>query len=191
MLELVSDARRRGVPVAVGLSRLLVAHAQARHGRVRTARVRRVGPTRAIARREFRARLRPCGSRSRCCCWPRAARTTTSRRPFSAGSRPIRGRQRGRHAVGQLPGQQPEGSGDVDPLACAHRLGDVRRRCPLIVTQYTDSITAQVPDVRPRATEISVATGGRPRRTTSTSPSTDRCRGSAHVQPDDAVQRIE
>ena len=59
--------------------------------------------------------------------------------------------------------QQPDdGSGEVDPLACAHTGSVTFGVVPAIVTQYTDSsITAQVPDVAAGDTEISVATGGR------------------------------
>jgi IPT/TIG domain len=58
--------------------------------------------------------------------------------------------------------QQPEGSDDPDPLACAHTGSVTFGVVPANVTQYTDSsITCQVPDIAQGSTEISVATGGR------------------------------
>jgi len=59
--------------------------------------------------------------------------------------------------------QQPEdGSGEVDPLACAHTGSVAFGVVPATVTQYTDtSVTAQVPDIAPGSTQISIAVGGR------------------------------
>jgi hypothetical protein len=58
--------------------------------------------------------------------------------------------------------QQPEGSDDSDPLACAHTGAVAFGEMPANVTQYTDSsITAQVPDLPAGDTQVSVATGGR------------------------------
>jgi hypothetical protein len=58
--------------------------------------------------------------------------------------------------------QQPEGSADSDPLACAHTGSVMFGVTPANVTQYTDSsITTLVPDMPAGDAEISVATGGR------------------------------
>ncbi len=58
--------------------------------------------------------------------------------------------------------QQPEGSDDSDPLACAHTGAVTFGVVPANVTQYTDSsITAQVPDLPAGDSQIGVATGGR------------------------------
>ena len=60
--------------------------------------------------------------------------------------------------------QQPtDGSGEIDPLACAHTGQVMFGVVPATATQYTDtSITAMVPDIAEGATQISdVATGSR------------------------------
>jgi IPT/TIG domain len=58
--------------------------------------------------------------------------------------------------------QQPEGSDDSDPLACAHTGAVMFGVTPANVTQYTDSsITALVPDMPAGDAQVSVATGGR------------------------------
>ena len=58
--------------------------------------------------------------------------------------------------------QQPEGSGDIDPLACAHTGQVTFGVVPAIVTQYTDSsVTTEVPDLPAGEVEVGVATGGR------------------------------
>jgi hypothetical protein len=58
--------------------------------------------------------------------------------------------------------QQPEGSADSDPLACAHTGAVMFGETPANATQYTDSsITTQVPEMPAGDTQISVATGGR------------------------------
>jgi hypothetical protein len=58
--------------------------------------------------------------------------------------------------------QQPDGSADTDPLACAHTGSVAFGVVPAVVTQYTDSsITTEVPDVAPGPVTITVATGGR------------------------------